>query len=106
MDTVVTKQSKYSESCCLINICYILNTYLIIISNLVLYWAGNNILSGVDLIQLGMNLQYIPICFRIKLNDAKIQDINKKLIPSTRLSYKEDLCEAKKAPNNFSSFFV
>ena len=59
LDAVVTKKSKYSEAGCLINLCYFLNNSLSSISNLVLYWAGNNILYRVDLIQLGINLQYI-----------------------------------------------
>ena len=59
LDAVVTKKSKYSKAGCLINLCYFLNNALSSISNLVLYWAGNNILSRVDFIQLGINLQYI-----------------------------------------------
>ena len=50
MDAVAIKESKYSEAGCLITLCYFPSTSPSSISNLVLYWAGNNILVGVDLI--------------------------------------------------------
>ena len=61
MYTVSAKESNNSDSVCLITLCYFRNTSPNSISNLVMYWAGNNILSGVDLIQPGINLQWIPI---------------------------------------------
>ena len=51
MDEVSIKESKYSESSCLIILCYFRNTSPDINSNLVMYWSGNNILLGVDSIQ-------------------------------------------------------
>ena len=56
---VAIKEFKYSESSCVITLCYFRNNYPSSISNLVLYWAVNNIINGVDLIQWGINLQYI-----------------------------------------------
>ena len=60
MDAVATKESNNNEAGCIITLCYFRNTSPISISNLVLYWAGNNILDGVNLIQSVINLQYIP----------------------------------------------
>ena len=57
MDAVAIKEYKFSESGCLINLLYFRNTFLISISNFVLYWAGNNNLPKVDSIQSVINLQ-------------------------------------------------
>ena len=65
MYTVSIKEYNNSESGCLITLCYFQNTFASIISNLVHYWAGNNILAGVDLIQSGFNLQWIPTVVHI-----------------------------------------
>ena len=51
------------------NRCYFRNTYPSSISNLVLYWSGNNILSRVNLIQLGINLQYITKKYTTKIDE-------------------------------------
>ena len=56
---VAIKKSNNSESGCLITLYYFGYTYPSSISNLVLYWAGNNILDGVNSIHLGTNLQWI-----------------------------------------------
>ena len=60
MDAFATKESKYSEAGCLINLFHFRNTSPSRISSLVRYWVGNNILAGVDLIHSGINLQWIP----------------------------------------------
>ena len=52
--------SNNSEYGCLITLFHFLNNFPSSISNLVLYWAGNNILVGVNFIQLGIRLQCIP----------------------------------------------
>ena len=57
MDAVEIKESKYIEAGFLITIFYFRNNSPSIISNLVLYWAGNNILDGVNSIQSGISLQ-------------------------------------------------
>ena len=57
LDATTIKGYKYIEAVCLITLCYFLNTYPINISNLVLYWAVNNILDGVDSIKSGINPQ-------------------------------------------------
>ena len=57
---VSIKESKYSEAGCLITLFNFRNTSPNGISSLVRYWEGNNILSGVDLIHSGINLQWIP----------------------------------------------
>ena len=44
----------------LITLCYFRNHSPSSILNLVLYWAGNNIMVGVDSIQSGIKLQWIP----------------------------------------------
>ena len=51
LDAVAIKESKYSEIGCLITLGYFWNTYPISISNFVHYWAVNNILNWVNLIQ-------------------------------------------------------
>ena len=51
MYVVEIKESKYSEAGCLITLYYFKNNSPNIISNLVMYWSGNIILSGVDSIQ-------------------------------------------------------
>ena len=61
MDAVAIKQSNNSDDFCLVTICYFRNTFPGSIFSLVLYLAGNNILDGIDLIQLGIDLQWIPI---------------------------------------------
>ena len=65
LDAVATEESKFSESCYLITQYSFQDTSPGIFSNLVMYWPVNNILYGVDLIQLGINLQYIPTPFRL-----------------------------------------
>ena len=59
LDAVGIKESNNNWAGCLINICYFRNTSPSSISNLVLYWVGNYITSGVDSIQSGINLQWI-----------------------------------------------
>ena len=56
MDKVEIKESKYSETCCLINLSYFRNDSPSSISNLVLYYVVKNIMYGVDSIQTGINL--------------------------------------------------
>ena len=68
MDAVKIKESNNSEAGCLINPCCVFNNSPSSISNLFLYWAGNNIMDIVYLIQLGINLQYIPTPFHIQSN--------------------------------------
>ena len=60
MYTFEIKEYNNSEAGCLITLCYFRNTSPIIISNLVLYWAGNNILAGVYSIQSEIKLKWIP----------------------------------------------
>ena len=60
MYVVEIKESKYSEAGCLITLYYFKNNSPNIISNLVFNWAGNNILSEVYSVSLGINLQWIP----------------------------------------------
>ena len=60
MDAVSIKEYNNSEYGCLITLWYFINTSPISILNLVLYWVLNNICYGVDLIQPGINLQWIP----------------------------------------------
>ena len=59
-DTVTTKEYRYSEAGCLIPLCYFNKIYPSIISNLVRYWAVNNIMAVLYSIQSGINLQWIP----------------------------------------------
>ena len=63
MDVVATKEYNNRKPGFLMNICYFQNTYPSSIYNLVLYWAGKHILSGVDSIQWGINLQWIPTIY-------------------------------------------
>ena len=60
------KESNSSESGCLINLFYSKNTSPISISNLVMYWVINHSLDGVNSVQPGINLQWIPIPSRIQ----------------------------------------
>ena len=53
------KEYKYIETGFLITLCYFINTSPSSISDLVCYQAVNNILSGMDVIQSGINLQWI-----------------------------------------------
>ena len=77
MDPVTIKYYNNIDSGCLIIPCYFRNTYSSRISNLVLYGAGNNILNGVNFIQSGINLQYIPTHSSI-ISEWKISAYNKK----------------------------
>ena len=60
MDSVEIKGYKYIGAGFLINLCYFQNTSPSRILSLVLYWAVNDILDGVNLIHLGINLNWIP----------------------------------------------
>ena len=66
------KEYKYSEAGCLIYLCYFQNTSPSSISDLVCYWVRNNIMAGVNSIQLGINLQWIstPSCLQINCTIA------------------------------------
>ena len=76
-DAVSTKESSNSEDGCLINLCYFRNTPPSNISNLVRYWAVNNILYGVNLIHSGTKLQWITTPYHI-WSKWKISTYNKK----------------------------
>ena len=47
-DGLATKESEYSEACCLLTLCYLKNTSPSKILVLAHYWAGKNILARVD----------------------------------------------------------
>ena len=70
LDSVAIKESNNSEAGWLITLCYFINSSPSSISNLVLYWAGNNIMDGVILIQSGINLQWIPTISNLWINLA------------------------------------
>ena len=75
LDAFGIKKYNKSDASFLINICYYKNTSSSIY-NLVLYWAGNNILSGAYLIQSGINLQCIPTpsCIQSKCTIATYEN--------------------------------